>query len=90
MQADFKYTIDIVEFINCNSRYSIIPQVGVRISQSDALLASCNKLNSNFVFKLDINSNIISKSCQIYLWTYKTTYYKYGTSVTGQYRFNFF
>lgn len=73
MQTYFKYAIFIIEFINCISRYSIIPKKEVHISQSDILLAFFGELNSNFELKLDINSNTIARNCQIHLSTYKTT-----------------
>lgn len=47
--------------------------------QSDLSSAFFNELNSSFTLKLDVNLNIVVKSCLMHLSSYNITYYKYGT-----------
>ncbi len=68
---------------------SIIPEDEAYAPQSDAPSASFDNSDSSFVLKLDVDSNIIAKKCQIYLSTHNATCYKYSAATTGQCRFDF-
>lgn len=89
MQTDFEYATCIVIFINGIIRYFIKLEDKAKSLQSNILLAFLDKSDSNFILKLNVNSNTVVMRFQIYLSTHNIIYYKYKTIVTGQYRFEF-
>lgn len=77
------YATCIVEFIDYIIRCSIIPEDEADAPQPNALLASLDDSNSSFILKLDVNSNVVAKKCQMHLSTHNAICYKYGAIVTG-------
>lgn len=78
MQANFKYVVCIVEFINHIIKYFFSPKNKIQMPESEILLVLFNKLNLSFALKLDVNLNT---KYQIFWLIYNIIYYKYKSII---------
>lgn len=83
MQANFKYTACVIEFINCIIKCSIIPEDEAKTPQYNIPSTLLNELDLSFIQKLDVNLNAVARKCQMHSSTHKTTCYKYGAIATN-------
>ncbi len=89
LQADSEYTAHVVEFLDRIIKCSIIPEDEAHAPQSDAPSAFLDDSNSSFVLKLDVDTNVVVRKCQMHLSTHNATCYQYSAAATGQCRFDF-